>query len=68
MTDTETDYMTPVEIAALKGVAYRTVLQAILAGKFKRVIKLGIGKNAHYAIHKGDVGSWTPRKYIRKLG
>ena len=62
----EGDYLTPVEAAALKGVAYRTVLRAIEAGEFARVIKLGTKHNAHYAIHRADLDKWTPRPYTRR--
>ena len=63
---TDSEYISPADAARIKGVNVMTVLRAIAAGKFARVISLGEAQGTRYGIHRDDVIAWEPRSYNRR--
>ncbi len=55
--DTESEFITPSDVAKLKGCNKATVYRAIAAGRLPHVAMLG-----HVGIRRSDAEGWTPEK------
>jgi len=66
------DYLSPAEVATMKGMSSATNVYALLGNEQRRAVtfpsayKVGEGTRAQWFIPRDEAEAWTPRKYPRK--